>query len=116
MCWLHLFPVQNKRAPFASNIQISKIGGSDHSLVHKLIDPGSRMRQQSPPTVCQFLHPLDPTVPPTVPIRRHPLPFQILPIQSSQKDIENLVGQAPAEEICQIGAAAPAKGPRDGRG
>ena len=73
------------------------------------------MRRHTLATIRQFLHPLDPTVPPTVPVRRHPLLFQILPIQRSQNDIKNLVWQTAAEEICQIGAAAPAERPRDGR-
>ena len=72
------------------------------------------MRRKNPAAVRQFLHPLDPTVPPTVHVRRHPLPFQILPIQRPQNDIKNFVRQAATEEICQIGAAAPAEGPRDG--
>lgn len=77
------------------------------------------MHRQNLPPVRQLLHPFDPAAPPTVPVRRHPLLLQILPIERPQNHIEDLgesLAHAVADEIGQVGATAPAKRPRDGRG
>ena len=77
------------------------------------------MDRQNRPPIRQLLHPFDPAAPPAVPVRRHPVLLQILAIQRPQYGIEDLgvsLAHAVRHEVSQIGAAAPAKRPRDVRG
>lgn len=77
-------------------------------LIPELINLIRRMHRQHSSPIRQLLHPFDPTTPPTMPIRRHPLFLQHLPIQRPQNHVEYLrkpLRYLLTDETRQVGVA-----------
>ena len=66
------------------------------------------------PIACERLHPWNTLAPPTLPFRRQPVYFQVLPIDRSQNRIEDVRKPLHHREnrIRQVSAAVPAERPR----
>lgn len=66
------------------------------------------------PITCELLHPWNTFTPPTLPLRRQPVLFQVLPIDRPQNRIENVRKTLHHREnrIRQVSAAVPAERPR----